>query len=87
MHSSKLGTRISKIKSQFLLLCLVMTTMVVFANPDPPAPQATAKSANDCLTCPDPLPINENAIIVLGFGLIFGSYMIYRYNTKQKNLV
>lgn len=82
-----------------MLLCLFVT-IFIFSNFQPPVPMAkTAAGSYDCNcdgtiddfdTCNvapppcDTVPIDQNLTLILITGLLFGSYMIYRYNQKQK---
>ncbi|WP_197413406.1 hypothetical protein [Flavobacterium sp. TAB 87] len=66
------------------LLCLLSTTMTLAQVP--PSPPSGPPGGGGPPVLPG-LPIDDYIIAVFVFALIFGSYMIYRYNQKQKNPV
>jgi hypothetical protein len=64
-------------KLLFVTICLFGVT-IAFAAPNPPAP--THKKPPS----PPGLSIDENVLVIVIMAILFGIYMIYRYQLKTK---
>lgn len=70
------------VKSKFFLIIIYLFgVMHTFAKPNPPHPPHPNKT-ND--PPPPGLPIDDNLFIVLIIAILFGIYVIYNHNIKQK---
>ena len=61
------------------MVVLFLFSAVVYAE-DPPIPCEDP----DCPPPPPPLPIDENLMLLLIAGVLFGVYVIYKYKFKTK---
>ncbi|MGO4820239.1 MULTISPECIES: hypothetical protein [unclassified Flavobacterium] len=66
-------------------LCMLLV-MVLYAEPQPPAP-ANMAAADDGPQPPPGLPIDENIFVLFFMAILFGIYITYKYNSKQKTSV
>ncbi len=61
----------------FVLIITLFGVTDAFAVPSPPAP-------GDKIPPPPGLPIDENIYILLIMGILFGIYIIFRFQSKTK---
>jgi hypothetical protein len=62
----------------FFVTIYLLGVTIAFAAPNPPSPGAKRPPS------PPGLPIDENISMVLAIAILFGIYIIYRYQLKTK---
>lgn len=62
----------------FFVTIYLLGVTIAFAAPNPPSPGAKRPPS------PPGLPIDENISMVLTIAILFGIYIIYRYQLKTK---
>ena len=61
---------------KFLMVVLFLFSIGLYAQEEPPEPEDPP--------VPPPLPIDENLMLLLIAGVLFGVYVIYKYKFKTK---
>jgi len=81
-----LGDMNRRLNKFYFLIIVLLGTMYSYAakggSPGPPAPTAKKKTPPP----PPELFIDENIFILFIIALLFGIFIIYRYNVKTKSL-
>ena len=67
------------VKFFYITLLGVLSFFSALATPKPPSPDG-----KEYIPPPPGLPINENIFILLTIAVLYGIYIIYQHNVKEK---